>query len=189
MFERFTDRARRVVVLAQEEARALSAPTVAAVHFLLGALTEGEGVAALALGDLGVTLDAARGHAHRYPPSDLPGGRIWFDQSGKRVCELALRESLQLGHNYIGTEHLLLAIVRLGDRDCATLLSHFRVNHLEQVRTAVMKRVRPDADEPAPTAPEPPQPETRDSLLAMMQWHIDQALRISQQITELAAYS
>lgn len=141
MFERFTDRARRVVVLAQEEARALSAPTVAAVHFLLGALTEGEGVAALALGDLGVTLDAARGHAHRYPSSDLPGGQIPFDQSGKRVCELALREALQLGHSYIGTEHLLLAVDRMSDGDSAALLAACGVPGLADMRAAVMKRL------------------------------------------------
>ncbi len=117
MFERFTDRARRVVVLAQEEARLLSHSYIGTEHILLGLIHEGEGVAATSLESLGISLDAVReqvveiiGHG-----TNSPNGHIPFTPRAKKVLELSLREALQLGHNYIGTEHILLGLLREGD--------------------------------------------------------------------------
>src|SRR4249920_2019042 len=110
MFERFTDRARRVVVLAQEEARALDHNYIGTEHILLGLIHEGQGVAARALESLGISLDAVRqqveeiiGRGQQTPPGQIP-----YTPRAKKVLELSLRESLQLGQNYIGTEHILL---------------------------------------------------------------------------------
>ncbi|MCU7730569.1 AAA family ATPase, partial [Actinoplanes sp. KI2] len=114
MFERFTDQARRVVVLAQEEARLLNHHDIATEHLLLGLINEGEGVAAQALTALGVTLEAAR---HRVEEAvgegrDVPGVHVPFTPAAKNVLELALREALKLGHNHIGPEHILLGLLR-----------------------------------------------------------------------------
>src|SRR5215210_7659636 len=107
MFERFTDRARRVVVLAQEEARMLNHNYIGTEHILLGLIHEGEGVAAKALESLGISLEGVRQQA--------PSGHIPFTPRAKKVLELSLREALQLGHNYIGTEHILLGLIREGE--------------------------------------------------------------------------
>jgi ATP-dependent Clp protease ATP-binding subunit ClpC len=119
MFERFTDRARRVVVLAQEEGRMLGHNHIGTEHLLLGVLHEGENVAARALASLGISLDAMRqaiegitGRGTRTVPES---GHIPFTPRAKKVLELSLRESLQLGDNYIGPEHILLALIREGD--------------------------------------------------------------------------
>src|ERR1051325_4300664 len=109
MFERFTDRARRVVVLAQEEARMLSHNYIGTEHILLGLIHEGEGVAAKALESLGISLEAVRAQV------EAPSGHIPFTPRAKKVLELSLREALQLGHNYIGTEHILLGLIREGE--------------------------------------------------------------------------
>lgn len=118
MFERFTDRARRTVVLAQDEARALQHPYIGTEHVLLGLLTEGDGVAATALAALDVTSGAVRelvmeiiGQGHAAPGA----GHIPFTPRAKKVFELSLREALSLGHNYIGTEHILLGLIREGE--------------------------------------------------------------------------
>ncbi len=117
MFERFTDRSRRVLVLAQEEARLLDHIFIGTEHLLLGLIHENDGVAAQALDSLGVTLDAVRSDVARrlgeghYPP----GGAPPFTPRAKKVLELSLRECLQLGHSFIGTEHLLLGLVREGE--------------------------------------------------------------------------
>jgi hypothetical protein len=115
MFQRFTDKARRTVVLAQEEARALSHDHIGTEHLLLGLLRESAGVAAAALNSLDVSLAAARAcvadRALRVPGRP-PSGHIPFTPEAKRALELSLRESLQLGHDYIGTEHILLGLVR-----------------------------------------------------------------------------
>ncbi len=115
MFERFTDRARRVVVLAQQEAAGLDHDYIGTEHLLLGLIHEGEGVAAQALGGLGISQEAVRqkveemiGRGKEPPPS----GHIPFTPRAKKVLELSLRESLQLGHDYIGTEHILLGLIR-----------------------------------------------------------------------------
>ena len=124
MFERFTDRARRVIVLAQEESRLLSHNYIGTEHILLGLIHEGEGVAAKALESLGISLVDVRrevedivGHG-----ASAPVGHIPFTPRAKKVLELSLREALQLGHNYIGTEHVLLGLIREGDGVAAQVL-------------------------------------------------------------------
>jgi hypothetical protein len=114
MFERFTDRARRVVVLAQEEARLLDHNYIGTEHLLLGLIHEGEGVGAQALESLDISLESARAEVQRRigHGAGMPEGHIPFTPRAKKVLELSLREALQLGHNYIGTEHILLGIVR-----------------------------------------------------------------------------
>ncbi|HMK13292.1 MAG TPA: Clp protease N-terminal domain-containing protein, partial [Acidimicrobiales bacterium] len=117
MFERFTDRARRVVVLAQEEARLLRHDWIGTEHILLGLLREGDGFGAQALTSLGVTHDAARARvvAMIAPGETEPSGHIPFTPRSKKVLELALREALRLGHSHIGTEHILLGLARERD--------------------------------------------------------------------------
>ena len=114
MFERFTDRARRVLVLAQEEARLLNHNFIGTEHILLGLIHEGEGVAAKALESLGISLEAVREKVEETigPAGSSTTGSPPFTPRAKKVLELSLREALQLGHNYIGTEHLLLALYR-----------------------------------------------------------------------------
>src|SRR5437899_206239 len=117
MFERFTDRARRVVVLAQEEARLLNHNYIGTEHILLGLIHEGEGVAAKALESLGISLEAVRNQVEEIigQGGSSPSGHIPFTPRAKKVLELSLREALQLGHNYIGTEHILLGLIREGE--------------------------------------------------------------------------
>src|SRR6201747_916317 len=124
MFERFTDRARRVVVLAQEEARMLNHNYIGTEHILLGLIHEGEGVAAKALESLGISLEAVRSQVEEIigQGGSSPSGHIPFTPRAKKVLELSLREALQLGHNYIGTEHILLGLIREGEGVAAQLL-------------------------------------------------------------------
>jgi ATP-dependent Clp protease ATP-binding subunit ClpC len=124
MFERFSDRARRVVVLAQEEARMLNHNYIGTEHILLGLIHEGEGVAAKALESLGISLEAVRQQVEEIigqGPS-APTGHIPFTPRAKKVLELSLREALQLGHNYIGTEHILLGLIHEGEGVAAQVL-------------------------------------------------------------------
>jgi ATP-dependent Clp protease ATP-binding subunit ClpC len=124
MFERFTDRARRTVVLAQEEARMLQHNYIGTEHLLLGLIHEGEGVAAKALESLGIGLDAVRQQVEEIigRGQHAPSGHIPFTPRAKKVLELGLREAIQLGHNYIGTEHILLGLIREGDGVAAQVL-------------------------------------------------------------------
>ena len=124
MFERFTDRARRVAVLAQEEARMLHHDHIGTEHILLGLIREGEGVAAKALESLGISLEAVRQHVGEITGQgqQAPSGHIPFTPRAKKVLELSLREALQLGHNYIGTEHILLGLIREGEGVAAQVL-------------------------------------------------------------------
>ena len=124
MFERFTDRARRVLVLAQEEARQLNHSFIGTEHILLGLIHEGEGVAAKALDSLGITLEAVREKVEEAigMTGSTPSGSPTFTPRAKKVLELSLREALQLGHSYIGTEHMLLGLVREGDGVAAQVL-------------------------------------------------------------------
>jgi len=140
MFERFTDRARRTVVLAQEEARLLNHNYIGTEHILLGLVREGEGVAALTLTSMGIRLDAVRGQVEKIigQGQAAPAGHIPFTPRAKKVLELSLREALQLGHNYIGTEHILLGLVREGEGVAAQVLQQLGAD-LDRVRQAVIR--------------------------------------------------
>ncbi|WP_460963088.1 ATP-dependent Clp protease ATP-binding subunit, partial [Parasphingorhabdus pacifica] len=125
MFERFTDRARRVVVLAQEEARMLNHDYIGTEHVLLGLIQEGEGVAARALESMAISTDGVRQDVEEIVGrgrQEAPGEHIPFTPRAKKVLELSLREALQLGHNYIGTEHLLLGLIREDEGVAAQVL-------------------------------------------------------------------
>jgi ATP-dependent Clp protease ATP-binding subunit ClpA len=141
VFERFTDRARQVVVLAQEEARTLDHDHVGTEHLLLGLVREGDGVGARALGVMGISLPAVRakveaiiGRGEGAPPR----GRIPFSRRAKKVLELSLREALQLGVSYIGTEHLLLGLIREGEGVAAQVLHELGAD-LGRVRQTVIQ--------------------------------------------------
>jgi len=140
MFERFTDRARRVVVLAQEEAKMLNHNYIGTEHILLGLIHEGEGVAAKALESLGISLDAVREQVQDIigQGQQQPTGHIPFTPRAKKVLELSLREALQLGHNYIGTEHILLGLVREGEGVAAQVLVTLGAD-LSRVRQRVIQ--------------------------------------------------
>jgi len=143
MFERFTDRARRVVVLAQEEARMLNHNYIGTEHILLGLIHEGEGVAAKALESLGISLEAVRQQVEEIigQGQQAPSGHIPFTPRAKKVLELSLREALQLGHNYIGTEHILLGLIREGEGPGAQVLTGLNAD-LDTVRARVVELVR-----------------------------------------------
>ncbi|MBB32338.1 MAG: NDP-hexose 4-ketoreductase [Acidimicrobiaceae bacterium] len=140
MFERFTDRARRVVVLAQEEARLLNHNYIGTEHILLGLIHEGEGVAAKALESLGISLEAVRDQVEEIigQGGSSPSGHIPFTPRAKKVLELSLREALQLGHNYIGTEHILLGLIREGEGVAAQVLTKLGAD-LSRVRQQVIQ--------------------------------------------------
>jgi ATP-dependent Clp protease ATP-binding subunit ClpC len=140
MFERFTDRARRVVVLAQEEARLLNHSYIGTEHILLGLIHEGEGVAAKALESLGISLEAVRNQVEEIigQGGSSPSGHIPFTPRAKKVLELSLREALQLGHNYIGTEHILLGLIREGEGVAAQVLVKLGAD-LSRVRQQVIQ--------------------------------------------------
>ncbi|MDQ6613708.1 MAG: AAA family ATPase, partial [Actinomycetota bacterium] len=140
MFERFTDRARRVLVLAQEEARLLNHNFIGTEHILLGLIHEGEGVAAKALESLGISLEAVREKVEETigPAGSSTAGSPPFTPRAKKVLELSLREALQLGHNYIGTEHMLLGLVREGEGVAAQVLVNLGAD-LSRVRQQVIQ--------------------------------------------------
>ena len=140
MFERFTDRARRVVVLAQEEARMLNHNYIGTEHILLGLIHEGEGVAAKALESMTISLEAVRSQVEEIigQGQQAPSGHIPFTPRAKKVLELSLREALQLGHNYIGTEHILLGLIREGEGVAAQVLIKLGAD-LARVRQQVIQ--------------------------------------------------
>jgi ATP-dependent Clp protease ATP-binding subunit ClpA len=143
MFERFTDRARNTVVLAQEEARRLNHGYIGTEHLLLGLLVEGDGLAARALRRLGIGLEAVRADVETIigrGGGEPQSGHIPFTPRAKKVLELSLREALQLGHNYIGTEHILLGLVREGEGVAAQVLVG-RGAELPRVRQAVLAQL------------------------------------------------
>jgi ATP-dependent Clp protease ATP-binding subunit ClpC len=153
VFERFTDRARRVVVLAQQEARNLDHNYIGTEHLLLGLVSEGEGIAALALGQLGISLERIRsdveaivGRGSKPQPGHIP-----FTPRAKKVLELSLREALQLGHSYIGTEHILLGLVREGEGVAAQVLERLGAD-LDRVRETVVE-LTPGSSESAGRSP------------------------------------
>jgi Clp amino terminal domain, pathogenicity island component len=158
MFERFTDRARRVVVLAQEEARLLNHNYIGTEHVLLGLVHEEQGVAATALTELGVSLEAVRAQVEEIigRGQRAPTGHIPFTPRAKKVLELSLREALQLGHNYIGTEHILLGVVREGEGVGAQVLVKLGAGP-ERIRQQVVQLLTGHAG-PVPTEQPPPGP-------------------------------
>jgi len=139
VFERFTDRARRVVVLAQEEARMLNHDYIGTEHILLGLIHEGDGIAYRALSEMGISLTVVRGAIQQIigEGQRAPTGHIPFTPRAKKVLELSLREALQLGHNYIGTEHILLGLVREGEGVAAQVLQKYGAS-MDRVRQAVI---------------------------------------------------
>ena len=143
MFERFTDRARRVIVLAQEEARALQHNYIGTEHLLLGLIREGEGIAAKALTAKGVSLDDTRKQVEEMigKGTAAPNGHIPFTPHAKQVLELSLREALQLGHSYIGTEHILLGLIREGEGVGTQVLIKMDVD-LGELRSTTIDLIR-----------------------------------------------
>jgi ATP-dependent Clp protease ATP-binding subunit ClpC len=154
MFERFTDRARRVVVLAQEEARILNHNYIGTEHILLGLLREGEGVAAQALKALDISLETVRQQVEEIigQGQQAPSGHIPFTPRAKKVLELSLREALQLGHNYIGTEHILLGLIHEGQGVAAQVLVRLGAD-LDRVRQQVVELVNAQEGESETSRP------------------------------------
>jgi hypothetical protein len=194
MFERFTDKARRTVVLAQEEARLLRHDHIGTEHLLLGLLREGDGAAASALSLLGISLDAARERvaADRAgmqqataAPGEMVSGHIPFTPQAKRTLELALREALQLGHDYIGTEHILLGIVRDPGSRGASILLELGVDQAA-IRGRVIELRPASAPRPASARPRLPTESTRwlESLMSRLA-ALEQFAGISPDLTDL----
>jgi ATP-dependent Clp protease ATP-binding subunit ClpC len=162
MFERFTDRARRVVVLAQEEARLLNHNFIGTEHLLLGLLRESDGVAARALSELAISLDVVRSKVEEMigvGQASPEAGHIPFTPRAKKVLEMALREALGLGHNYIGTEHLLLGLLREGGGVAAQVLVGLGAE-LQAVRRTVVLLAAGSSEETisdVPVAGRPPE--------------------------------
>ncbi len=140
MFGRFTERAQKVIVLSQEEARRLAHNVVGTEHLLLGLIAEGEGVAARALQNLGISIDKVRTEVENVigKGDEAPSGQIGFTPRAKRVLELAFDEARQLGHTYIGTEHILLGLLREGEGIAAQVLNNLGAE-LESVRKQVVE--------------------------------------------------
>jgi ATP-dependent Clp protease ATP-binding subunit ClpA len=142
MFERFTDRARRVVVLAQEEARMLNHNYIGTEHLLIGLIREDRGVAGKGLESLGISVDAVRQQVEEMigMGEQAPSGHVPFTPRAKKVLELSLREALQLGHDYIGPGHIMLGLIREGDGVAAQVLVRLGAD-LNQVRQQVIQRL------------------------------------------------
>ena len=155
MFERFTERAREVVVLAQDEARGLKHNYIGTEHLLLGLLREEEGLAARVLESMGVTLEGVRNQVRRIvgDGDEVTTGQIPFTPRAKKVLELALREAMSLGHNYIGTEHVLLGIVRENEGVAARILLDFDAD-ADKIRNGVIAALGGKGAHPRPV----PQP-------------------------------
>jgi ATP-dependent Clp protease ATP-binding subunit ClpA len=157
MFERFTEKARRVVILAQEESRELGHDHIGTEHLLLALVREQEGIAGQALGEAGITLDETRRKVEELvgrgePEPKRRSGKRWrrhvpFTPRAKKTMELALREALGLGHNYIGTEHLLLGMLSLGEGRGSETLAQLDADPA-QLRESLLKLTRAHADSP-----------------------------------------
>jgi len=153
VFERFTERARQVVVLAQDEARALRHNSIGTEHILLALLREEEGLAARVLESFGMTIDEVRARVARIvgQGDEVTTGQIPFTPRAKKSLDLALREALSIGHNYIGTEHILLGLARLDDGVAQRILEGFDLD-AEKIRTEVI-RLLSSAGRPARPSP------------------------------------
>jgi ATP-dependent Clp protease ATP-binding subunit ClpA len=181
MFELFTERARRAVALAQEEARRLDHNYIGTEHILLGLVREGEGVAAKALEALGISLDAVRqqveeiiGQGQQAAFSQIP-----FTPRAKKVLELSLRESRMLGHEYIGTEHILLGLIREGDGVAAQVLVNLGAE-LNRVRQQVIQLV--SGREPQPGRPAPREAVPRTDVHARLDAVEDRLATVEQRL-------
>ena len=171
MFERFTERARQVVVLAQEEARALRHNYIGTEHILLGLLREEQGIAARVLRSLGVDLEQTRAQVGRIVGAGdevVPAGRIPFTPRSKKVLELSLREAVGFGHDYIGTEHVLLGLVRENEGVAARILLDFEAV-AETVRNAVVGLLGGTAAHAAPRRARRLRP-TREPFTLVLGW-------------------
>jgi hypothetical protein len=175
VFERFTERARQVVVLAQDEARALKHNYIGTEHILLGLLREDEGLAARVLESLDITVEEVRAQVARIvgQGDEVTTGQIPFTPEAKKTLELALREALSLGHNYIGTEHLLLGLMRENEGVAVRILLDFDVD-AEKVRNEVIRLLsgpsrRTADEEPAPSPWLPPSPPFSPELAAELE--------------------
>ena len=181
MFERFTDKARQAVVLAQEEARRLGHPEVRTEHLLLGLLAVGsESAATRTLTGLGIPLDDLRGEVEERigRGEGAPSGHLAFAPKNKKVLELSLREALQLGHNYIGTEHLLLGLVREAESGAARLLAA-RGADLNAVRQEVARQLATGAGDRAAAKP------SKEGLIADIEALYDEIVRLSREVHRL----
>ncbi len=155
MFERFTDRARRVIVLAQEEAKMLNHNYIGTEHLLLGLIHEADGIAAKVLLEVGVSLDVVREILHDQNPGaeSQPVGHIPFTPRAKKVLDLALREALAIEHQYISTEHILLGLLREGEGVAANVLTESLKIELDTIRSAVFVELGvAEADRPVVSA-------------------------------------
>jgi hypothetical protein len=182
MFERFTDKARQAVVLAQEEARRLGHPEVATEHLLLGLLAvTGDSAGTRTLTGLGIPLDDLRAEveARIGRGEGAPSGHLAFAPQNKKVLELSLREALQLGHNYIGTEHLLLGLVREGESGAAQVLVR-RGADLETVRQEVTRQLATGGAE-RPAAPKP----SKEGMLADIEALYDEIAQLAGEVARL----
>ena len=181
MFERFTDKARQAVVLAQEEARRLGHPEVRTEHLLLGLLAvDGESAATRTLTGLEVPLDDLRGEVEERigRGEGAPSGHLPFAPQNKKVLELSLREALQLGHNYIGTEHILLGLVREAESGAARLLAA-RGADLNAVRQEVARQLATGAGDRAAARP------SKEGLIADIEALYDEIGRLSREVHRL----
>jgi ATP-dependent Clp protease ATP-binding subunit ClpC len=162
VFERFTERARQVVVLAQDEARALKHNYIGTEHLLLGLLREEEGIAARVLESLSIDLESVRAQVRRVigEGEDVQGAQIPFSPRATKALELALREALSLGHKYIGTEHILLGLVRVNEGVAARILLDFDAD-VEKIRNEIIRTLS------GLPRREPPRPGSRTRLDAI----------------------
>ncbi len=171
MFERFTDRARQVIVRAQEEARGFNHDWIGTEHLLLGLLRVEDGIAAGALTSLGVGPDAARQAVAAVIPRGAeplpPSGHIPFTPRSKKVLEYSLREAMQLGHDHIGTEHILLGLLREGDGVGAQVLAGFSMD-LDRARQQVIQLLHGPSGEPAPAPAASPSWPAADELVGRL---------------------
>jgi Clp amino terminal domain, pathogenicity island component len=179
MFERFSSRARNAVRLAQEETRRLGHTSVGSEHLLLGLLSEPEGLGARALVAVGVPLDGLRAEVERTigRGEGAPAGHLPFQPRSKKVLELALREALQLGCNYIGTEHILLGLVREGEGVAAQVLVGRGVD-LPTLRQEVMRLFAVGANDVTPGPP-------RERLIADIEALYEEIVRLSREVHRL----
>ena len=189
MFERFTDRARRVVVVAQEEARKLSHSYIGTEHLLIGLVQEGEGVAAKVLKTFGISAAAVRTQVEEIvgEGSQAPSGHIPFTPRAKKVLELAMREGVRLDHNYIGTEHILLGLIREGEGVAAQILVKLGAD-LGRVRQKVVELVGKGAgSEEASTAGPAESTGRRALILRELTVVLDENDRLRSETERLAA--